>query len=103
VRAPVDRMDASAEAVRERAEIEHYEPPVYGIEEPLWIATDEATGCSGVGKIEEEAVGNLLSLVATHETAPVDDAEYMKFPGDVREKTWTGESDGLVGRLLEKF
>lgn len=96
-------MDASPDAVRQRATVEHYEPPVRGIEEPLWIATDEETGCSGVGKIEAEAIGNLLSLVATHETAAVDDAEYMKFPGDVREKTWTGESEGLVGRLLDAF
>lgn len=96
-------MDASVDAVRERAAVEHYEPPVYGIEEPVWIATDEATGCSGVGKVEDEAIGNLLSLVATHETAAIDDAEYVKLPGSVREKTWAGESDGLVGRLLEKF
>ncbi|SNZ18041.1 hypothetical protein SAMN06269185_3211 [Natronoarchaeum philippinense] len=96
-------MDATPAAVRERARVEHYEPPVYGIEEPLWLATDEETGCTGAGKIEAEAVGNLLSLVATHETAAVDDAEYMKFPGEVHKKTWTGDSEGLLGRVLDRL
>lgn len=96
-------MDASVDAVRERATVEHYEPPVHGIQEPLWVATDETTGCSGVGKVEDEAIGNLLSLVATHETAAIDDTEYVKLPGSVREKTWTGESTGVVERLLGKF
>lgn len=97
-------MDASPADVRERASVEHYEPPVYGLDEPLWVAHDEETGCSGVGKVEAEAVGNLVSLIVVHETAAADDAEYVKLPGQVREKTWTGSgSEGIVGRLLGRL
>jgi predicted RNase H-like HicB family nuclease len=96
-------MEASPASVRERASVEQYQPPVFGLEEPMWIATDEETGCSGVGKIEEEAVANLLSLVATHESAATDDGEYLKLPGQVREKTWADSRSGVLGRLLDRF
>ena len=104
LRADGYRMSTSPDDVRRRASVEHYEPPVFGLDEPMWVATDEETGCSGVGRIEQEAVANLASLVATHETAAVDDAEYVKLPGAVREKTWADSgSESVVGRLLDRF
>ena len=107
-------MGSTASAVRDRASVEHYEPPVYGLDEPLWVARDEETGCSGIGRVEAEAIGNLVSLVVTHETAATEDAEYVKLPGDVVEKTWTDGSRsrtadaadqgrGLIARLFERL
>lgn len=101
-------MATTASAVRDRARIEHYEPPVYGLDEPLWVARDEETGCSGLGRVEEEAIANLVSLVVAHETAAVEDGEYVKLPGKVVEKTWTDDSGtdsgkGLLARLFERL
>ncbi|GEM_PF-3336075 len=100
-------MGRDAQAVRERATVEQYEPPVFGIDRELWVAEDAETGCTGIGRVEDEAIGNLVSLVLTHESAAVDETEYLKLPGDVRKKRWSDvgarKRRGIVERLFDGF
>lgn len=100
-------MGQEERTVRERATVERYEPPVFGIDRELWVAEDEETGCTGIGRVEDEAIGNLVSLVLTHESAAVDETEYLKLPGDVREKRWSDagarKRRGIVERFFEAF
>jgi hypothetical protein len=88
-----------AEQVRARARVDRYEPPVYGLEEPMWVAEDDQTDCVGVGRIEPEAVGNLLAVVAAHGDEPTG---HVKLPGRAVERTWEADQ-GLVDRLRELF
>jgi hypothetical protein len=85
-----------AEAVRERATVSHYEPPVFGLEEPMWVAEDDENDCVGVGRVEAEAVGNLVAVVGAHGH---DHGGHVKLPGRVIERTWRGDEEGLLDRL----
>lgn len=86
------------EAVRERAVVDRYEPPVYGLDRAMWVAEDPVTDCVGVGRVEAEAVGNLLAVVASHGEA----GSHLKMPGQVVERDWTEEGcQGLVDRLRQ--
>lgn len=96
-------MGQEERAVRERATIQQYEPPVFGIDRELWVAEDAETGCTGIGRVEDEAVGNLVSLVLTHESAAVDDEEYLKLPGQVQEKRWSDAGARKRRGLVERF
>jgi len=100
-------MGEEERAVRERAMVQQYEPPVFGIERDMWVAEDAETGCTGIGRVEDEAVGNLVSLVLTHESAAIDETEYLKLPGQVREKRWSNagarKRRGIVERLFDGF
>ena len=88
-----------AERVRERARVSHYEPPTFGLEDPIWVAEDEETGCAGVGRVEAEAIGNLIAVVDSHGEAATG---YVKLPGQVVERTWE-EGGGLLDRLRERL
>ena len=66
--------------LRKRATTTHLKPPVYDVEEPLWTADDPVTGCVGVGYVEEEAFGNLVSVVSRYETE-AGETSYRKLPG----------------------
>lgn len=91
-------MDDS-ERVRERAGVTHYEPPVYGLEEAMWVAEDAETDCVGVGRVEAEAVGNLLAVVAAHGAEPTG---HVKLPGRAVERTWADDDgDGVLERLRD--
>jgi hypothetical protein len=87
------------EQVRERARVNRYEPPVYGLEDPMWVAEDEETDCVGVGRVEAEAVGNLLAVVDAHGH---ESTGHVKLPGRAVERAWE-EEPGLVDRLRELF
>lgn len=88
-----------ADRVRERARVEQYEPPVFGLEEPMWVAEDDGTGCVGVGRVRAEAIGNLLAVV---ESYGHHERGHVKLPGTVVERTWD-DRDGLLERLLDRF
>lgn len=90
---------AAPDGVRERARVERYEPPVYGLDEPMWVAEDDETGCVGVGRVEAEAVGNLLAVVDSHGGG---EHGYVKLPGQVFERSWEYQG-GLLERLRERF
>ncbi|NHN48910.1 hypothetical protein G9464_15075 [Halostella sp. JP-L12] len=94
-------MDADPDAVRERATVTHLEPPLLDIEEEMWSAEDPETGCVGYGRVEAEAVGNLVAVVA--ERAGESEVGYVKLPGEVVERTWRGERDGVVSKLSDLF
>jgi len=84
-----------AEGVRQRAQVSHYEPPVYGLDEPMWVAEDDETGCAGVGRVEAEAVGNLVAAVDSHGE---QEGAYVKLPGRVVERRWDdGRGDDASG------
>lgn len=88
-----------AEEIRERATVDRYEPPVFGLEEPMWIAEDEQTDCVGVGRLRAEAEGNLVALVESHGHR---EGGYIKLPGMVHRRTWQDESgDGLLERVRD--
>lgn len=93
---PEPSSNHDPEQVRARARVDRYEPPVYGLEEPMWVAEDDETSCVGVGRVEAEAVGNLLAVVATHGE---ESDGYVKLPGTAVERTWQ-EEEGLLDRLL---
>jgi hypothetical protein len=96
-------MRSEERAITERATVEQYEPPVFGIERDMWVAEDAETGCTGIGRVEQEALGNLVSLILTHESAAMDDGEYLKLPGQVREKRWSDAGARKRRGLVERF
>lgn len=70
----------SESELRERAWVEHRRPPLDPIDEPLWMAEDPVTDCVGVGTVEAEAIGNLVSVVAEFEAAE-GQRPLLKMPG----------------------
>lgn len=90
---------AEADRILERATVNWYEPPVFGLEEPMWLAEDEETNSAGVGRHRVEAEGNLVAVVESHGEEP---GGYVKLPGTVHRRTWEDE-DGLLGRLRDRF
>ena len=97
----------SVDDVRERCEITHWEPPVYDIEEEMWVAEDPITECMGFGRIEAEALGNLLAVVEEYETDGETGTPYVKLSGDTVRRTWDRryreDGDGLLGRLRDEL
>ena len=85
-------------SLRARAVTTHWEPPVHGLEEPMWTARDPETGCTGIGKVEAEAYGNLAAAVDVHE-AEGGDVGYTKYPGTLHRRPMgepgRGEREGL--------
>lgn len=81
-----------ADRVRDRARVDQYEPPVFGLEETLWVAEDDETGCVGVGRVRAEAVGNLVAVVDSHGDR---EGSYVKIPGNVVDRTWEDRSGPL--------
>lgn len=80
----------SESEVRERAWVERREPPLDPVDEPLWVAEDPATDCLGVGSVEAEAVGNLVSVVAEFEAGEGRGRPLMKAPGRAVARPGTG-------------
>jgi hypothetical protein len=91
--------DAPGDSVRERASVARYEPPVYDLDEPMWVAEDDETNCVGVGRVEAEAVGNLLAVVDAHGHEPTG---WVKLPGQTVERTWEAETS-LLDRLWDRL
>lgn len=96
-------MGSQARSIRDRASVEQYEPPVLGLDREMWVARDEETGCTGIGRVEDEAIGNLVSLVLTHETAAYVEEEYVKLPGQVMQKRWTDAGARKRRGIVERF
>jgi hypothetical protein len=97
-------MPSEPDAIRSRADLAHYEPPVHGLDEPRYVATDPETDCVGIGAVEAEAVGNLIAVVIEYERAGGTGTPYVKAPGRVVEMTWSdGASGGLLDRLARLF
>jgi hypothetical protein len=70
-------MAVDADAVRDRATVEERLPGTDLDAETMWIAEDPVTGCAGAGRVEAEAVGNLVAVVADYDGGPAK----MKIPG----------------------
>ncbi|WP_135822599.1 hypothetical protein [Halostella litorea] len=89
--------DVDPDALRARAQVTHVEPPVYGLDEALWSAEDPETDCVGYGRVEAEAVGNLVAVVV--ERGGDSAVGHVKLPGEVVERTWEREENGVLSRL----
>jgi hypothetical protein len=75
-------MAVDAQGVRERAWVERRGPAETGLDEEMWTAIDPVTDCTGAGRVEAEAVGNLIAVVAEFERR--DDTDpLMKVPGRI--------------------
>jgi hypothetical protein len=94
-------MSTNADAVRERAWVERHREEG---REPMWIAEDPVTECAGAGRVEAEAVGNLLAVVAEYETR-AEDEPLLKTPGPVvtREAAPSHSSSSVVDQVLSLF
>lgn len=84
------------DAIAERARVTQYEPPMFGIDEQLWVAEDPETDLQGAGRVRAEAVGNLIAL---HHERDGEPGQYIRLPGDTVERVWES-SDGLLDRIL---
>ncbi|WP_336343180.1 hypothetical protein [Halalkalicoccus ordinarius] len=98
-------MHTDPDDVRDRAWVEQRRPPIDDIEEPMWFAEDPATECAGVGRVEEEAVGNLVAVVAEYERRDGSGPPLLKLPGSVvtRPSFRSGSSSSVVDRLRSLF
>ncbi|MFC6734261.1 MULTISPECIES: hypothetical protein [unclassified Haladaptatus] len=85
--------------LRARATVTCYEPPLYDLEKPLWVAEDPETDCVGIGRVEAEAFGNLTAAVAEFE-ADGGRVPYKKLPGRTIRREAGG---GLLEKLRERF
>jgi hypothetical protein len=92
--------------LRDRAVTTHWEPPVHGLERAMWTARDPETGCTGIGKVEAEAYGNLAAAVHLYEEEG-SSVGYTKYPGTVRRKPMgepgRGGKTGLIDWLADAF
>ncbi len=98
-------MASEPDDVRARAWIEHRRPPVDDLDEPMWIAEDPVTDCAGVGRIEAEAIGNLVAVVIEYERRGESGPPLLKLPGNVvkRPSFRAGSSTSVIDRLRSLF
>lgn len=92
-------MAFDPETVRKRAFVEHRRPPIHDVDDPLWVAEDPVTDCAGVGRVEAEAIGNLVAVVAAFED---DDSHHprLKLPGRVVARpAFEDDSSTLLERI----
>jgi len=89
------------DTVRERARVTHVEPPVHGLDEALWSAEDPETDCVGYGRVEAEAVGNLVAVVV--DRGGDSSVGHVKLPGEVVERTWERDAEGVLSRIVDLF
>lgn len=75
-------MTTDLDEIRDRAWIERRRPPNADLDEPMWVAEDPVTGCAEAGRVEAEAVGNLVSVVEC-EYSGESNRPLMKLPGRV--------------------
>lgn len=84
----------------------HWEPPVHGLDEPMWTARDPKTDCAGIGRVEAEAFGNLAAAVHRYEEEG-STTGYTKYPGKLRRKPMgepgPSEGSGLLEWLAGAF
>ncbi len=97
-------MAVDADEIRERARLTRHEPSFDPVDETLWVAEDPVTDCAGLGRVESEAMGNLVAVVAQFERR--ESAEPLqKLPGRVLERRQArpGDSPSLLDRLQSLF
>jgi hypothetical protein len=88
------------DAVRDRAWVEERRPETANIDRPMWVAEDPTTDCVGVGRIEAEAVGNLLAVVTEFDANPSSERPLMKLPGRVITRpSWEGGGASFAERV----
>lgn len=94
-------MDVDAEEIRERAWVRRRSPAETGLDEEMWTAEDPVTDCSGAGRVEAEAVGNLVAVVAEYHDRG-DGDPLTKVPGRVipRPGVTTGTGAGGTDESL---
>lgn len=97
-------MTTDLDEIRDRAWIERRRPPGTDLDEPMWVAEDQVTGCAGVGRVEAEAVGNLVSVVEC-EYSGESNRPLMKLPGRVvnRPVRPADGTDSVFARLRSLF
>lgn len=98
-------MASDPDEIRDRAWVEHRRPPVDDLDEPMWIAEDPMTDCAGVGRVEAEAIGNLVAVVTEYEHRDESDPPLLKLPGSVvaRPSVRAGSSRSVFDRLRSLF
>lgn len=98
-------MASDPDDVRDRAWVEHRRPPVDDLDELMWIAEEPVTKCSGVGRVEAEAIGNLVAVVIEYERRDVSGPPLLKLPGTVvkRPSIHAGSSTSVFDRLRSLF
>lgn len=74
-------MESIPDEIVERAIVERRRPPGDLDADRMWIAEDPVTDCSGVGTVEQEAVGNLVAAVTEYETSEDGRDPLLKLPG----------------------
>lgn len=94
-------MPTDADTIQERAWIERHRETG---DEPMWIAEDPVTECAGAGRVEAEAIGNLIAVVAEYETTE-EEEPLLKTPGPVvvREAAPSSSSSTVVDQVLSLF
>jgi hypothetical protein len=99
-------LSVGDQRLRDRAATTHWEPPVRGLEEPMWTARDPKTGCTGLGRVEAEAFGNLAAAVHHYEEEE-SHTGYTKYPGRLRRQpmgeSTQEETSGLLDWLAGAF
>lgn len=102
---PWASMTSDPDDVRDRARIEHRRPPVDDLDEAMWIAEDPVTECAGVGRVEAEAIGNLVAVVIEYERRDGSDPPLLKLPGSVvvRPSIRVASSTSMLDRLRSLF
>jgi len=102
---PDDPVATNPDEVRERAWVDHRRPPVTDIDEAMWFAEDPVTDCAGVGRVEAEAVGNLVAVVTEFEAPGGPDNPTMKLPGRTvtRPSVQTDQSESVLDRVRSLF
>jgi hypothetical protein len=75
------------------------------LEKPMWIAEDPVTECAGVGRVEAEAIGNLIAVVVEYEHRNETSPPLLKLPGSVvsRPSVRTHTSTSLLDRFRSLF
>lgn len=98
-------MGSDPDDVRDRAWVEHREPPMDDLDESMWIAEDPVTECAGVGRVEAEAIGNLIAVVIEYEHRDESDPPLLKLPGSVvvRPSIHVASSTSILDRLRSLF
>lgn len=98
-------MSAEPDDIRERAWVEYRRQPHSNLDEPMWVAEDPVTNCAGMGYVETEAVGNLVSVVIESNRSSESSQPLLKLPGRVvnRPTPRTDDTDSLFDRLLSLF
>jgi hypothetical protein len=94
-------MSTDPETIRERAWVERHREEG---DEPMWIAEDPVTECAGAGRVEAEAVGNLVAVVAEYELRD-EDEPLLKTPGPVvtREAAPSRTESSMVDQVFSLF